>query len=101
MTLKGKRHGKFFADSRHGGKNKAAAKAKSYRDALIANRPVPKPKPPRLLMVVRGKARYIQIRVPARTGTTTTEFSLSRHGPKKARALALQAYKTATRQFAK
>jgi len=99
MTLKGKRRGKFFADSRHGGKRKALAQACAYRDSLLAIRPVPKPKPPRPLLVVRGKTRYIQIRVPTPTGTTTTEFSLHRHGPKEARRLALAAYKAATRRL--
>ena len=99
MMLKGKRHGKFFADSRHGGKRKSLAAAQAYRDDLVASRPKPKPKAARPVVVVRGKARYLQIRIPTRKGSTTTEFSLSRHGPEKARRLAIKAYKAATSEF--
>jgi hypothetical protein len=95
MTRRGKRHSKFFADSRHLGKKKALAAARTYRDELLSARPEPKPKPPRPLVVERGKAKYIQIRVPTARGSTTTEFSISRHGPQKARSLAIKAYKAA------
>lgn len=97
MMLKGKRHGKFFADSRYGGKRKSLAVAQTYRQALIAKRPQPKDKGARPLIVVRGEARYLQIRIPTKNGSKTTEFSLRRHGPKKARQLALNAYNAALR----
>ena len=98
MTLRGKRHGKFFADSRHGGKRKSLAQARAYRDALVAKRPQFKRKPARPLLVIRGSTPYLQIRIPTATGTTTTEFSLRRHGSRKARRLALEAYKAAARE---
>jgi hypothetical protein len=101
MMLKGKRHGKFFADSRFGGKKKSLAVAAAYRDSLVARRPAPKNKGARPLVVVRGEARYLQIRIPTRTGSKTTEFSLHRHGLKKALALALSAYNAALRETAR
>jgi hypothetical protein len=95
MMIKGKRHGKFFADSRFGGKKKSLSAAGDYRDELLAKRPKPKDRGARPLIVVRGEARYLQIRIPTAGGTKTTEFSLRRHGPKKARAMALEAYNAA------
>ncbi len=97
MMLKGKRHGKFFADSGYGGKKKSLAVAAAYRDSLLAKRPQVK-KGARTLVVVRGSARYLQIRIPTTNGSKTTEFSLRRHGPKKAKQLALNAYNAAVKR---
>jgi hypothetical protein len=96
MTLGRHRRSKFFADAGHGGKRKALAAAKAYRDELVATRPVPPTKPARPLLVVRQGQKYVQIRLPKpRGGTTTTEFSVKRHGVKKAKQLAVEAYETA------
>ena len=96
MTLGGTRHSKFFADAGHGGKRKALGAAKAYRDELVANRPVAPTKPPRPLSVVRQGQRYFQIRLPKPDGgTTTTEFSAQRHGPREAKRMAVEAYHTA------
>jgi hypothetical protein len=95
MMRKGKRHSRFFADSRLGGKTKALAAARAYRDSLVAARPRAKPKPARPLVVTRGDTRYLQIRIPTAKGSTTTEFSIHRHGIKKARRLAIEAYNAA------
>jgi hypothetical protein len=97
MMLKGKRHGKFFADSRYGGKKKSLSVATAYRDSLLARRPKVKTGA-RTLIVVRGDARYLQIRIPTSNGSKTTEFSLRRHGPKKAKQLALDAYNAAVKR---
>ncbi len=100
MTRKGKRHGKFFADSKCGGKRGGLKQAQIYREQLMAvrqsqmKRPVARP-----LMVVRDGSEYCQIRIPKpKGGTTTTEFSVKRHGPKKARLLAVKAFNAAMRK---
>ncbi len=97
LTRNGKRHGKFFADSGSGGKRAALAKAKAYRDELVADRQAKmKPPVPRPLLVVRDGSEYLQIRVPKpKGGTTTTEFSVKRHGPRKAKQMAIEAFKAA------
>ena len=97
MTRNGKRHGKFFADSKAGGKRKALAEAQTYRDELLAVRQSKMKRPSaRPLMVVRDGSEYLQIRIPkAKGGTTTTEFSVKRHGQRKARQLAIEAFNEA------
>ena len=96
MMRNGKRHGRFFADSKSGSKKAALAAAKIYRDSLVARRPARVRAKPRPLMVVRGGAQYCQIRIPRPDGTsTTTEFSARRHGMRKARQMALEAYEAA------
>jgi hypothetical protein len=96
MTLGGRRRSKFFADAQHGTKGAALRAAKAYRDELAALRaslPKPEPKP---LRVVRQNAEYYQIRIPKPDGSSgTTEFSVRRHGPRKARQLAIAAYRAA------
>ena len=100
MTLKGSRHGKFFADTKFSGNRKARQAAMVYRDELLARRAASQPKPkPRPILVHRGEADYLQIRIPLGKGKTkTTEFSVKKHGPKKARQLAMAAFAEAMRQ---
>jgi hypothetical protein len=92
MTLGGRRLSRFFADARHGGEGPALAAAKRYRDGLITRRRPRKVKPNPLL-IKRGGSEWYQIRLPKPGGgTTTTEFSLRRHGSRGARRLAVQAW---------
>ena len=97
MMINGTRHGKFFADSRNGGKARALSAARGYRDSLVERRPnridTAKPRP---LLVTRGATQCFQIRVPkAGGGTSTTEFSVGRHGMRKARKMAIDAFNAA------
>lgn len=95
MTLAGKRRSRFFADARHGGKAAALVAAKAYRDGLAARRR-PRRSKPRPLLIRRGSSEWYQIRLPsADGGTTTTEFSVRRHGARQAKRLALAAWTNA------
>ncbi|MBV8781945.1 MAG: hypothetical protein JO353_11160 [Phycisphaerae bacterium] len=103
MMRKGKRLGKFFADSKYGGKKKALSAASAHRDELVSQRDKEK-RPPRARSIVvnRGEAQYLQIRVPLGDGQSrTTEFSIRRHGMRKAKQLALAAFDDARRAAAK
>jgi hypothetical protein len=97
MTRNGKRHGKFFADTKSGGKRKALKDAEAYRDELLVIRQSRmKRRTARPLLVVRDGTEYLQVRIPkAKGGTTTTEFSVKRHGARKAKQMALEAFKKA------
>ena len=99
MTVSGKRRSRFFADAKYDGKKKALAAAKAYRDELLAKKAARPRRRPRPLLVVRGSTSCYQIRLPKPGGgTTTTEFSLHRHGPRKARQLAPEALLAAERR---
>jgi hypothetical protein len=98
MSVKGKRQSRFFADVGYGGKAKSLKAAKVYRDELLANRPVRK-SVPRPIMVVRNGSKWVQIRVKkAAGGTSTTEFSVRTHGAKKAKELAIKAWRAAEKR---
>jgi hypothetical protein len=95
--LGGKRQSRFFADAKFKGKTAALKAAKAYRDTLLTRRRVPKPQP-RPILIDRGSTQSYQIRIPKPGGgTTTTEFSVTRHGARKAKQMALDAWKSAMR----
>lgn len=95
IMLSGKRRSRFFADTRFGSKAAALRAAKVYRDSLLRLRK-PRQLKPQPLLITRGSGKWYQIRLPKPGGgTTTTEFSLRRHGPRQARRLAVQAWTAA------
>ena len=99
MTLGGRRRSKFFADAKFVTKAAALRAAKAFRDELVTLREsLPRPAP-RPLVVVRQDQEYLQIRIPKPGGgTTTTEFSVARHGHRKARRLANAAHAAAAKR---
>jgi hypothetical protein len=95
MVVAGNRRSRFFADSQFGGKTAALKAAEVYRDSIVASRKthVTRPRP---LRVVRNSTSCYQIRIPRPGGgTTTTEFSIDRHGSRQAKQMALKAFANA------